>query len=61
MKLIITTAVLLLVSSGLFAATWACTACPAPEGGTVVPVSEKSEAKVTLVVRGMMKSKSGAT
>ena len=61
MKLVITALVVLFVSSGLFTTTWACTACTTPKGGTVVLVSEKSEATVTLIVCGMMKSKSGAT
>ena len=61
MKLVITALLVLFVGDGLFTTTWACTACTTPKGGTVVLVSEKSEATVTLVVRGMMKSKSGAT
>ena len=61
MKLVITALVVLFVSSGLFTTTWACTACTTPKGRTVALVSEKSEATVTLVVRGMMKSRSGAT
>ena len=61
MKLVITAFVVLFVSSGLVTTTWGCTACTTPKGGSVVLVSEKSEATVTLAVRGMMKSKSGAT
>ncbi len=60
MKSTITALIILLMSGGPFATTWACTACTAPEGD-VVQVSDGSEATVTLVVHGMMKSKSGAT
>ncbi len=61
MKLVITALVVLFVSNGLFTTTWACTACIAPKAGTIIQVSVKNEATVTLVVRGMLKSKSGAT
>ena len=61
MKSVITALIMLFLSSGLFTTTWACASCRAPEGGAGVEVSEKREATITLVVRGMMKSRSGAT
>lgn len=61
MKLVITVFVVLFVSSGIFATRWACTVCTALAADKVVQVSEKNEATATLKVRGMMKSKSGAT
>ena len=61
MKSTITALVILLAGGGIFDATWGCGECKTSRCLTVALVSEKSEAKITLVVRGMMKSRSGAT
>ena len=60
-KKTITASIILLVGGGLFDATWSCSECTVSRCFTVGQVAAKNEATVTLVVGGMMKSKSGAT
>ena len=61
MKWILVAAAMLVASGGVFDAAWACEACAPQKGMELAKASNKSEATVTLVVRGMMKRKSGAT
>ena len=60
-KTTITALIMLLLGGGIFDVARGCRECTTVRCLTVAQASEKSEATLTLSVRGMMKSKSGAT
>lgn len=61
MKLVITASVVLFLVGWVSTFAWTSPACTTQDRESLLEAAAKNEATVTLVVRGMMKSKSGAT
>lgn len=61
MKSLIAVFAMLVLSGGFFDAPWAGPDGTAPAGDKAVEAPKNTHATVTLIVAGMMKSKSGAT